>query len=216
MHNPVLTNASQNDGHGYSCSASDLANFRLNGFLKIPSLLDHAWVSSLRSSLDHAVSSILQGAGEHNQNPPISYGSRVFVQCFRPSEVCHELRQFALGSAMGSVLKQLCGAPGMRLWLDQALYKLPHGNPTAWHLDQFIWPFSESEGVTVWVALDDALLSSGCLYYLPGTHRLAVPLRPAVANLDIEHNFGALLDVYPNGSRLIRYRALLSRGCDYP
>jgi ectoine hydroxylase-related dioxygenase (phytanoyl-CoA dioxygenase family) len=51
--------------------------------------------------------------------------------------------------------------------------------------------------MTVWLPLDDVSESTGCLFYLPGSHRRVIPLRPKVANLDIEHSFDALMEIYP-------------------
>jgi ectoine hydroxylase-related dioxygenase (phytanoyl-CoA dioxygenase family) len=44
----------------------------------------------------------------------------------------------------------------------------------------------------VWVALDDATLENGCLYYVPGSHKAA-----RFDNVGIGNEIGALFDVYP-------------------
>lgn len=60
----------------------------------------------------------------------------------------------------------------MRIWHDQALVKEPHGNQTTWHRDTPYWAFHTRTAVNFWIALDDATLANGCLWYLPGTHLL--------------------------------------------
>ena len=64
-------------------------------------------------------------------------------------------------------------ANGYRIWHDQALFNPPYGNPTGWHLDDPYWSFSSRDAISVWVALDDATRDNGCLYYLPGSHKMA-------------------------------------------
>jgi phytanoyl-CoA hydroxylase len=78
------------------------------------------------------------------------------------------------------------------VWHDQALIKPPYGNPTSWHLDDPFWSFSSRDAISVWIALDDATITNGCLWYLPGTHHSA-----RFELTEIGPNFGALFDQYP-------------------
>jgi ectoine hydroxylase-related dioxygenase (phytanoyl-CoA dioxygenase family) len=66
---------------------------------------------------------------------------------------------------------QLSGADGIRPWHDQALIKKPWANPTTLHLDTPYWSFSDKRALSIWIALDDATLENGCLFFLPGTHK---------------------------------------------
>ena len=66
---------------------------------------------------------------------------------------------------------ELAGVGGVRIWHDQALVKGPYANPTAFHLDVPYWSFTSADAITIWVALDDATLENGCLYYVPGSHK---------------------------------------------
>ncbi len=45
----------------------------------------------------------------------------------------------------------------------------------AWHQDATFWGLSEAEGATVWLALSEASLRSGCMQVLPGTHTRTFP-----------------------------------------
>jgi len=60
-------------------------------------------------------------------------------------------------------------------------------------LDNPYWSFSSRNAVSIWVALDDATLSNGCLYYLPGTHESA-----RYENAEIASNQRGLFTVYPD------------------
>ena len=43
-------------------------------------------------------------------------------------------------------------------------------NPTNWHVDNPYDPFYSRAAIMLWVALDDATVQNGCLYFLDGTH----------------------------------------------
>ena len=73
-----------------------------------------------------------------------------------------------LDQRIGKMAAQLAGVDGIRIWHDQALIKRPWANPTAWHLDTPFWSFSDRNAISIWVALDNATLENGCLFFIPG------------------------------------------------
>jgi len=93
---------------------------------------------------------------------------------------------------LGEVVGTLAGVDGIRIWHDQALIKPAYGNPTGWHLDNPYWSFSSRDAISMWIALDDATASNGCLAYIPGSQKTA-----RFDNADIGENFGSLFKVYP-------------------
>jgi ectoine hydroxylase-related dioxygenase (phytanoyl-CoA dioxygenase family) len=99
----------------------------------------------------------------------------------------------------------LAGVEGMRIWHDQALFKPPFGNPTAWHLDNPYWSFDSPNAISLWVALDDATLANGCMWYIPGSHKTAT-----YANAGIGHNQADLFKINPH------WRQIEPVGCPVP
>jgi phytanoyl-CoA hydroxylase len=69
----------------------------------------------------------------------------------------------------------LIGTP-ISLYADQALLKPPFvGSEKLLHQDNAYFRVVPNEAViTCWCALDDATLENGCMYYVPGTHRLGI------------------------------------------
>jgi phytanoyl-CoA hydroxylase len=69
----------------------------------------------------------------------------------------------------------LIGTP-ISLYADQALLKPPLvGSEKLLHQDNAYFRVVPNEAViTCWCALDDATLENGCMYYVPGTHRLGI------------------------------------------
>lgn len=81
------------------------------------------------------------------------------------------------------VAEQLLGTAGagLRHSFGQLIFKPAHeGGSVPWHQDEAYWdnPLS-CEAVSVWLALDDVTLQSGCMQFLPGSHLGGVaPHRP--------------------------------------
>lgn len=90
-------------------------------------------------------------------------------------------------------MAKLAGVDGLRVWHDQALIKEAYANPTSFHLDVPYWSFTSADAITIWIALDDATLENGCLYYLPGSHKAR-----KFDNVAIGAGIGSLFDVYPD------------------
>ena len=83
------------------------------------------------------------------------------------------MREIMHDPRLGRIAGTLAGVDGIRIWHDQALFKPPFGNPTAWHLDNPYWSFSSRQSISIWIALEDATYQNGCMYYVPGTHKTA-------------------------------------------
>ena len=101
------------------------------------------------------------------------YYAQVFLQCIKLADTHAGMRKIMTDPRLGEAAATLAGVDGVRIWHDQALIKPPFGNPTGWHLDNPYWSFSSRDSISMWVALDDATLGNGCMWYLPGTHKTA-------------------------------------------
>ncbi len=106
-----------------------------------------------------------------------------------------------LNKQLGQMAATLAEVDGIQVWHDQALIKQPYGNPIGWHLDNPYWSFYSKHSLSIWVALDDATLKNGCLYFLPGTHKLAT-----------FDNIGGLFEVYPEWRGIEPVAAVMKAG----
>lgn len=175
-------------------------SYRSNGFLVIEDFLDADELADWSHNTDEAVAQRLgmsfekdKGVWLSNQEDPDSFYAQVFVQCLKLLETHEGMRRLLLDERLGALAGELAGVDGIRIWHDQALFKPPFGNPTGWHLDNPYWSFSSRDAISLWIALDDATLANGCLYYMPGTHRMA-----RFENASIGENIGSLFKVYPD------------------
>ena len=90
-----------------------------------------------------------------------------------PSIVEHdpEWLDFAREPIILDSVAQVIG-PDIVLWGSALFCKSAEGGKaTPWHQDGQYWPIRPLATCTVWIALDDATISNGCLKFLPGSHK---------------------------------------------
>ncbi len=97
------------------------------------------------------------------------------------------VRELAATPALVDVVESLIG-PGVSVYFSQVFFKPPEGGgPKPAHQDNFYFGPNNTEGVvTAWVALDDATLENGCLYFGNGSNQ--GPVYPHIAPADEPYN----------------------------
>lgn len=183
----------------YQPTAEEIAFYRENGFVVIHDFLTPAELEHWRAMTEEAVAQRLASTADkswyealNNQQAPDAYYAQVFTQCIKLADTHAGMRALMLDPRLGELAGTLAGVDGIRIWHDQALFKPPFGNPTAWHLDNPYWSFYSRDAISLWVALDDATLANGCMWYLPGSHKTA-----RTDNAGIGHNMADLFKHYP-------------------
>jgi phytanoyl-CoA hydroxylase len=174
-----------------------------NGFVVVEDFLDPDELEDWRQTVDHAVAErgddrlAFDVGGEEGTSltersqEERDYYDRVFKQRNNLWQTDVGIKRLMLQEGLGKYVTDMAGIKGVRIWHDQALIKEPYGNPTAFHLDVPYWSFRSPDAITIWVALDDATLENGCLYYVPGSH-----LAHKYDNVGISKELGALFEVY--------------------
>lgn len=178
-----------------------IENYQANGFIVIenflsPDELEH-WRKTVGDAVKERAGIKIPGkdikTGEADGiNEDSDYFARVFDQLLNLWQTNEGVKKLMMDERIGKMAAQLAGADAIRIWHDQALFKRPWANPTAWHLDTPFWSFSDNRALSIWVALDDATLENGCLYFIPGSHK--------VTNFDkitIGRNMDGIFDIYP-------------------
>jgi ectoine hydroxylase-related dioxygenase (phytanoyl-CoA dioxygenase family) len=108
------------------------------------------------------------------------------------------LAGLATDARLGDIAAVLLGAPTVRLWQDQLLYKPPGGpaeTTIGWHQDWASWDTVASHGafVTAWVAFDDVDVENGAMQMLRASHEWGlVPGRSSFFGTDREAQIAAL------------------------
>ena len=81
-------------------------------------------------------------------------------------------RRLAFEPRLVQMVEELIG-PGVSVYFSQIFFKPPEGGgPKPAHQDNYYFGPNDAEAlVTAWIALDDATIENGCLYYAEGTQR---------------------------------------------
>jgi hypothetical protein len=175
-------------------TAEQVARYRAEGYLHYPGFLEAGEVAELKQGVLEAVATMgrkkVAGAGK-NWEEGDSYYDKVFTQRLNLWKISTVVKRYMLAPELGGMLAALEGRR-FRVWHDQALIKEPYGNPTAWHLDNPYWSFFSRQAISIWIALEDATLANGCMWFVPGTHQMA-----RFENVGIGTNLGDLFRIYP-------------------
>lgn len=174
---------------------NQINSYQENGFVYHPGFLSPAEVAELKGAVLATVTVMgkekVAGRGAAPTEGK-SYYDKVFTQRLNLWRIDGTVKRFMLNPALGAMLGRLEGTGGFRVWHDQALIKEPYGNPTRWHLDNPFWSFYSRNSISIWIALEDATPHNGCMYFIPGTHKLA-----RFDNVGIGSELDALFKVYP-------------------
>jgi len=99
-----------------------------------------------------------------------TYG-KAFLQVMNLWENDEGVRKFTLAKRFARIAAQLLGVENVRIYHDQALYKEGGGGFTPWHQDQYYWPLSTTQTVTMWMPLIDITEEMGMLTFASGSHQ---------------------------------------------
>lgn len=198
---PILKSCSTNDAVGGPLEEEEehfgtvpqhlQDEFRQDGFVVVPSVLDAATVDALNASLED----ILRGTYDRGQRPdktpklvkgilkenggsvgPLGFsGNLQNVKVLQVINVhkCNSLfRHVETNEKLGQLVAELAGwEQGARLAQDQIWAKPPGAAPLVFHRDSPYFMFNPPHLVTVWIALDDMDEELGPLEYVPGSHK---------------------------------------------
>jgi ectoine hydroxylase-related dioxygenase (phytanoyl-CoA dioxygenase family) len=136
------------------------AALRERGYCALPPLVDAATLAALRADLD----------GLHLRDPATNAYGILRHNLWRELPA---FRALLLGGALAEVARSLLGAREVVFFQDNLIWKPPGTSARLeWHQDFAYWPLDRPDGLTLWLALDDADEANGCLRYVPGTHLL--------------------------------------------
>lgn len=180
-------------------SQNQINSFQKNGFLVVEDFLNKEeleyWRTSFTEALEERKGLKIPGKkGNVDEDDGINedsdYYNKVFEQSINLWQTSEKMKKIMFDKNIGNMVSDLSGADGVRIWHDQALVKRPWANPTAWHLDTPYWSFTDRRALSIWVALDDATLENGCLFFIPGSHKHTTFKNPGIGkNMDAIFNF---------------------------
>lgn len=161
-----------------SLTAEQVAFFRENGYLSIPNLMPPEDVARVRDIYDRLFAERvgrevgdqfdLAGTDEEGVEAKLP-------QILGPSKYAPELLEGQYRVNLEHVVKQLLGPEG-EVGGDHMIFKPAQiGAETPWHQDQAYWdPNFDYNSLSVWIPLQEATIENGCMWFVPGSHRLEI------------------------------------------
>jgi ectoine hydroxylase-related dioxygenase (phytanoyl-CoA dioxygenase family) len=153
----------------YPISGEQLKFYEENGYVVLREVLTQEEVNAYRQIIDETVEELTKH-DKRSLAEKTPY-EREFLQCGHLWRTFPEVRPFTLSERLGSIAKQLLKASKVRLWHDQALYKVAGGDATEPHQDIAYWPMIEKDAGTIWLALDEVTTEMGAMHFIPGSHK---------------------------------------------
>ncbi len=200
----------------FQLTEEQIKYYQTNGFIVIEDFLSPDELQHWRSAVMEAVNERggrkmpdkdLKIGEDDGINEDADYFGKVFDQLLNLWQTNEKVKEIMFDEHIGEMAARLAGVEGIRIWHDQALFKRPWANPTAWHLDTPFWSFADKKAISIWVALDDATLENGCLYFIPGSFKETTYEFKAIGK-----NMDAVFEVYPQFAKTVPFVAKMKAG----
>ena len=158
-------------------TAEDIRRFETDGFLTIDTITtpdELVWLREVYDRLfeekvgwEEGSQFDLAGTDETEASLP---------QMLGPSRYAPELLDTIYRKNATAIARQLLGEDMTDHLGEHMIYKpAGRGAATPWHQDQaYHDPHLKFRGINFWMPLDDATVDSGCLQFVPGSHKLDV------------------------------------------
>jgi phytanoyl-CoA hydroxylase len=154
---------------------ADLARYRHVGHLTVPGVFDAARVAAIVDDIQARGEQFLADLPPEQRAWYVDGGVKeraVLRKLDNPHHHRQRVRDLARDAVLVGLVESIIG-PGVSVYFSQIFFKPPEGGgPKPAHQDNFYFGPNDPQGVvTAWVALDDATLENGCLYFGEGTNQ---------------------------------------------
>jgi len=185
-----------------SISPAQKEAFQKNGHTLIKNILNTDEVAAYREVINDAA--YKYNTEKRKLEDRDTYG-KAFLQIMNLWDVDEEVKKFTLAKRFAKIAADLLGVDKVRIYHDQALYKEPGGGFTPWHQDQYYWPLSTRNTITMWMPLIDITEEMGMLTFASGSHK-----NGSVKNIAISDESEEALNAYiaEQGYEISRAKAM--------
>lgn len=151
-----------------SLTSSQKESFQKNGHTLVQDILSADEVAAYREVINEAA--YKYNTEKRKLEDRDTYG-KAFLQIMNLWVVDENVKKFTLAKRFAKIAADLLGVRNVRLYHDQALYKEPGGGFTPWHQDQYYWPLSTNNTITMWMPLINITEDMGMLTFASGSHK---------------------------------------------
>jgi len=149
-------------------------SFDEDGFVLARQLIDSDRIDRLRLAFDDLFDGIFEtGVRPDEVNWQQADGNPTYTR-----QICNgwkanrEIASVVLDESLGQAVAELAGWPGVRIMIDNVLWKPSQTKSLGFHQDSaYLAWFAPSDLLTCWIALDDTSAEGGTLEFVRGSHR---------------------------------------------
>ncbi|HYE07636.1 MAG TPA: phytanoyl-CoA dioxygenase family protein [Planctomycetota bacterium] len=167
-------------------SPGQIERFERDGYLVIDGFLDPAEVARVEAGIARVAggaSGLVRDRGGFNLEKVGDASFDTTAAAKRPGMLrkiqgavfaVPEVREVFTGARMLDCMEDLMG-PSIHYHSSKVMFKPARGGaPKPWHQDAAYWTQFASKQITVWIAIHDADEANGCVWAIPGSHRLGL------------------------------------------
>ena len=155
----------------YLLSPNSIQLFREKGYVKLKDVLSPSLLTYYSEVITEWVFKLNKLTKPMEERTTYEKAFLQVMNLWRENET---IKEFVFSKRLARIAAQLMQVDGVRLYHDQALYKEPSGGITPWHADQFYWPLSNSNTVTVWVPLQRTPMEMGPLAFAEASQNVEI------------------------------------------
>lgn len=153
----------------YKVTSQQILFYQKNNYIKIKHIFPPQVIEFLNATITDEV------VKKSQNNIPLekrdTYG-KAFLQIMNLWLENEEIKKLIFSKRLAGIATSLMQVTGVRLYHDQALFKEAGGGITPWHADQYYWPLSNENTVTVWIPLQAIPLEMGPLEFSAGSQKI--------------------------------------------
>jgi len=155
-------------------STVDQESFNNDGFLIVDNLIE----SSIVPVLHHAFNDLFRGKFETGVRPDEVNWQQATGDPSLSRQICNgwkanrDIARVVLDEAIGKAIARLSGWSGVRIMIDNVVWKPPATKSLGFHQDSaYLSWFTPSDLLTCWIALDDTHADGGTIEFVRGSHK---------------------------------------------
>lgn len=155
----------------------DVAFFGENGYVSVPRITtdeELEWLGVVYDLLFETKTGTFKGGYFDLARSYDADGDDLLPQLLAPEARIPQLRETVYWRNARRMASALLGVDEASLhgWGHMILKPAHRGHETPWHQDEAYWePDKAYTAVGAWLPLDEASIESGCLHFVPGSHR---------------------------------------------
>jgi len=146
--------------------------YHSQGYIKLKEVFSAELLAFYEKEITSEVMRLYKPNAEKHPNSESEMYQKAFSQIMNIWRESERVKQLVFSKRLARIAADLMRVENVRLYHDQALYKAAHGGITPWHADQYYWPLSTNNTITVWVPLQAVPIEMGPLSFSAGSQNV--------------------------------------------